>query len=76
MLMLANQLVAKFTAYSQHQSEINARRKSMLDNFFEVNIIDRDIWLSQSAQKKTLHAKAHVIVLPPSIEGEYFVNPR
>lgn len=76
MLMLANQLVAKFTAYSQHQSEINARRKSMLDNFFEVNIIDRDIWLSQSAQKKTtLHAKAHVIVLPPSIEGEYFVNP-
>ena len=76
MFMLANQRIAKFTEYSQNQSEINTRCKPILDTCFEVNIVDRDVWLSKDGEEKTsLHAKAHVIVLPPSIEGEYFVNP-
>lgn len=76
MFVLANQLIMKFTADSQYQSEINSGQKPKFDTRFEVDSIDCDIWLPQGVQEKTaVHSKAHVIVLPPSIEGEYFINP-
>lgn len=76
MFMLANQLIAKFTEHSQSQFEIDFKRRPKFDTRFKVDNIDRDIWLSRGVQEKTVvHSKAHVIVLPPSIEGEYFINP-
>ncbi len=76
MFMLANQLIMKFTEHSQCQSEINSGHESKFDIRFEVDSIDPYIWLSQDVQeKKAVHSKTHVIVLPPSIEGEYFIHP-
>lgn len=76
MFMLANQLIMKLAEHSQCQSEINSGHRSKFDIRFEVDSINPYIWLPQDAQEKTaVHSKAHVIVLPPSIEGEYFINP-
>ena len=76
MFMLANTLMTKFSEYSQSQFEIDSKHRPKLNTRFEVDSIDRDTWLSQGVQEKNaVLSKAHVIVLPPCIEGEYFVNP-
>jgi len=74
MFILASQFIAKFT--EQSQFEVDTKRRPKFDNRFAVDSIDHDIWLSQSTQANTVvHSKAHVIVLPPSIESKYFINP-
>jgi transcriptional regulator GlxA family with amidase domain len=76
MFMLANQLSLKFTKYYQFQSKANSAHKSMFDTRFEVDTIDFNAWATPGVQEETaVHSKAQVIILPPSVEGEFYINP-